>query len=365
MTWNSVIESLASEELDELDAQFARVTVDTQDARRAKLRDVYERQGIALVLGAGISMDAGVPSWNRLLSSLLLGAVHSKLEPGQPVTETYRPFTSVLEHCLPAEALVVAHYVKRVLSDRRGPRDQRANEAEFLSALRQELYRSAHPVPTPLLSALSTLTRGSRWDRQSGVKEVITYNFDVLFEESLAIVGCPYTSPRRDTRAKEHGVPVYHPHGIIHRQPEDDDWAILAEDDYHAEFAAPHSWSNVVQLNAFSQLRCVFVGLSMTDPNIRRLLGAARGKDEPQHFAFLRRNQSDGLRERVKHQYRWATSGRPLSDNEETLDRVLRAACRGGDAATDMTLEALGVQVIWFDRFDELPGLVASTTKST
>jgi hypothetical protein len=97
----------------------------------------------------------------------------------------------------------------------------------------------------------------------------------------------------------------------------------------------------------------------MTDPNIRRLLGAARGDDEPQHFAFLRRCDGGSLRDALAREHAWASSGRPTDDNLHRLEEVARVAALGGHTANDMTLMALGVQVVWFDRFDELPGLVA------
>jgi hypothetical protein len=323
-----------------------------QTERRKRVGQAVQEQGIALVLGAGVSMAAGAPSWNDLLGRLVLSVVHTKLEPGTFVSDAYRPFTEILGQALPTDPLVVAHYVKLALSQRGG-----ADNERFLQTLRQALYARANPpAESPLLQQLADLCRGSSWQKSAGVKEVITYNYDVFLEEVLEQARCPYEAVRRHGRDSGTGLPVYHPHGVLHRQQHDDDWAVLSEDDYHSEFAAPHSWSNIVQLNAFSQMRCVFVGLSMTDTNIRRLLGAARTVGEPQHFAFLRRRDAKAALERLTKTRSWNV-GNP-GDKPEKLELRVRLACLGGDAADDLTLKALGIEVLWYDSHDELPLLL-------
>lgn len=54
----------------------------------------------------------------------------------------------------------------------------------------------------------------------------------------------------------------------------------------------PYSWSNLIQLNYLRENTCLFIGLSLTDPNLRRLLDIASRKhdnDVPKHYAILKR----------------------------------------------------------------------------
>ena len=297
-------------------------------------------------------MGVGAPSWGELMGRLVLAIVGGKLEPGAPISDEYLPFSEILGQSLPTDALVVAHYAKLALLQRgiNTPAD-----SAFLSVLRAALYAHSKPSSdSQLLVTLADLCRGSAWQRARGVQQVITYNYDEFFEEALTNARCEYESVPKKQRARGDRLPVYHPHGIVRRKSSSvEDWVILAEDEYHREYASPHSWSNIVQLNAFSQSRCIFVGLSMTDPNLRRLLAAARTSGAPEHFAFLRRRNIKAALARIQGTHSWGSGA--LGNLEEQLSARLAIACQGGDVADDMTLQELGTHVIWYDEYSELP----------
>ncbi len=373
--FEEIIGAIEGGELGQLESLFRRATHDAQDARRAALKDAFRGQGVALVLGAGVSFGSGVPLWSGLVSRLVLTVVSSKLEPGNPIAKEYLPFVRALEACLPADALITASYVRARLSEMMGGGP--VDEARFAQALHAALYQTA-TGPSLLHRALAALVKDARGGK--GVREVLTYNFDDLFEEALAAAGCEFEVVARGERPSGRGVPVMHPHGILPKAGASalDARVVFAEGHYHDEFASPHSWSNVVQLNAFSQLRCVFVGLSMTDPNIRRLLGATRSS-APQHFALLKRRSvvdtfygtnDDGTPvsdpscatpERLRAQgYGWTYAGHPGNEARSELAQRLRVACLGGDAAVDETLSSLGVEVLWYDDHGQLPALIES-----
>ena len=69
----------------------------------------------------------------------------------------------------------------------------------------------------------------------------------------------------------------------------------------------PYNWANITQLNYMINNTCVFIGLSMTDPNMRRLLEIAAQKrtdikDTCRHYAIMPRltlassNESSSIR---------------------------------------------------------------------
>ncbi len=54
---------------------------------------------------------------------------------------------------------------------------------------------------------------------------------------------------------------------------------MFSEDSYHSQFIEPFSWSNLIQLNKLNQNTCLLIGLSLTDPNLRRLLDVSSRKN--------------------------------------------------------------------------------------
>ena len=88
---------------------------------------------------------------------------------------------------------------------------------------------------------------------------------------------------------------MYHVHGYLpsnfleeSKEPN----LIFTEEDYHRVYRDSYSWSNLAQLSALRENTCLFIGCSLTDPNLRRLLDvAARNGENPRHYAFLKKNK--------------------------------------------------------------------------
>lgn len=117
---------------------------------------------------------------------------------------------------------------------------------------------------------------------------------------------------------------------------------VFSEEDYHELYRDVYSWSNLTQLNAFRETTCLFIGCSLEDPNLRRLLDVYRRScDEPRHYAILKRKT---LRETADIQKRFP--GR--LDEYREIDNNIR----------DHYFESIGINVIWVDNFDEIPSVL-------
>ncbi|MNR41672.1 hypothetical protein D3C85_1600890 [compost metagenome] len=97
------------------------------------------------------------------------------------------------------------------------------------------------------------------------------------------------------------------------------------------------------------------IGLSMTDPNLRRLMDiSARSLEQNKHFAFMKR----------------------LAVNDfcyDTSETGKKAAIRNMDGATkfldthhalnEALMRELGVTVLWYEDYDEIPEILEKLTK--
>ena len=123
---------------------------------------------------------------------------------------------------------------------------------------------------------------------------------------------------------------------------------IFSEDAYHSQFIEPFSWSNLTQLAALTQNTCLLVGLSLTDPNLRRLLDVAMRKN-PQgtrhHYIIRRRHEERSL---------WAGVEDPAPEERELLHTLRRRA----HVLEEQDANALGLNMIWIDEFEEIPEIL-------
>lgn len=62
---------------------------------------------------------------------------------------------------------------------------------------------------------------------------------------------------------------------------------ILSEDDYHSQIYNQNLWSNNIQTALFSANTTIFIGLSLNDSNIRRIINMCSKASSYMHYAFL------------------------------------------------------------------------------
>lgn len=132
-----------------------------------------------------------------------------------------------------------------------------------------------------------------------------------------------------------HGdLPIYHVHGLISRDPHGvSNFPVLSEREYHLLYANDFHWSNVEILRSLIRNTCFLVGLSMLDPNLRRLLEIARFDDngDARHFVFMRKEPLDCNNPDVdKDRIHWSTMERNYYE--------------------------LGLNIIWYDYDPNNPG---------
>lgn len=285
-----------------------------------RLVEAYRERRLVLVLGAGVSVNHGVPTWNKLMSRLL----HLCL-PGSetPTTESAASdkINSLMEHFT---NLMLARYARKKLSER----------GSFEEIVEDQLYPSNFEErESSMIRAIHELCTN---DDLGGIDSIISYNYDDLIEQKIE------NSKEVAGEAIELSsscIPVYHVHGFLpHDEQRCGTQIVLSDDDYHRLYADVYHWSHLVQINKFRDYVCLFVGTSFTDPSLRRLLDIAKtqrggdGEDTPPHSMIRkRRAKKDGMSKSQIESLK-------LFTEIETSDA-----------------RSFGVSTIWADEYDDIP----------
>ena len=328
-----------------------------------ELRQTYLGDGLALYIGAGVSMSLGLPSWNELIHSLTVTMMSRRVTSaaqtldGLSLEQRAEALKALLEE-VKAQKL----QQKPVLMMARALKDQFGDELPKLVAA--HLYgrlnlgsggllwwfmrlfdKTAERVSTSdelrlptsdLLNALVELIRPQR--NVAGVHALINYNYDDILEERLRKDAVPcltiLSGKQKLTRGK---IPSYHVHGALpirqyaqateKSKKIDNGNFVFSEDEYHSEYADPYRWSNLTQIGTLGRHRGLFVGLSMQDPNLRRLIDVThRQYPEIWNYAILQR----------------ATR----TPDDETKNAILKNL---SEYVEEDSFQKIGVKVVWVD----------------
>ena len=125
----------------------------------------------------------------------------------------------------------------------------------------------------------------------------------------------------------------------------------FSEEGYHLIYSDAYHWSNLVQLSNLRDNHCLMVGLSMTDPNLRRLLEiASKNTDTTRHFAFMKRITNENFNYRKNAQ---------VINNTDASEAFLNSHHNLNEAI----MEELGVSIIWYTDYDEIPEILNEIRK--
>jgi hypothetical protein len=211
------------------------------------------RGRLALLLGAGVSIPFGLPSWSELLVRLYatVGALPPKNR----------------------DVKRQADHFRRKFCDN--------DEQRLAEAVRSVLYKGAKTSANKLrrnatISALGALVMASK---RGSVSNVITFNYDDLLEQYLGFFGFVATSVYDEIHwAADADVVIYHPHGFLPaetRATASKD-IVLGQRSYTRLAAQERNFWRQELLTVLRTHICLFVGLSGLDEHLELLLEQAR-----------------------------------------------------------------------------------------
>lgn len=312
----------------------------------------YQDRGLVLVLGAGISTGSNLPGWKEML--LRVGEKcwakdgRQKVEKLIDAGMSLPAVAGVLQSECGNSALLFQRQLKRALY-RDFPFREQALQPKRRATQFRELVDFVHgrapdaPRNSTLAAVAAFCVRqgeDGRFAANPQVHAVVTSNVDALLRTYVRarygewLLGT-VESARRTRRTGK--MPTYYMHGFLRyytRVREVDDEpspCVFTEEEYFDFFNRPYSVFNYTLLYLLREYPCVFVGMSMQDLNIRRLLHYStaefRGSARPRstraalrHFALLQRPE------------------------DPEVQRL-----------TDVSLRRIGTRALWMDDFEEIP----------
>jgi hypothetical protein len=276
-------------------------------------------RNLALIVGAGISYPSKVPTWNELIDKAGKSAFgHTDVRGIVKLAKK--------SHLSPSGQV-------RLFENLLGVR------SAFRIHLSKALYAERLPgLPQSNLVKIARFILGTQ--RAPRISTVITYNFDDLLEVALrhviaqdglkAGVRSVYSEESYNDLSPASMVSVYHPHGYLPPTVEAGELTelpiVFSEPDYHSHFLNYAFWANTLQMSVFSSKCCLFLGLSFSDSNLRRLLDYTRAPAGPRHVALRARS---------------STAARGVSRHLE-------------DYIVERDLHSLGVKTLWIKSYDRV-----------
>ncbi len=347
-----------------------------------QLQGVYEQDGIVLVLGAGVSVGSGIPSWTNLLKKM----VTKEFDNDEKMFNRLRK----RDMSLPAIANLLQeryHSRKKFVEATRDALyanfpfyrigTGKENRGKFLRYIHEGIWEDGKGnvtkiEPNTTLRAVGAFCTAwkeperdeSGYQRNPNVHAAVTLNMDALLQSYVYALTTKHlirTVESPSTRYYPDRINLYHMHGFLRFDTRKKDRVeealeeeqkalavpdaiILTEQDYYDFFNEPNSMFNYTFLYLLREHSCLFIGLSMDDENIRRLL----------HYS--KRERIEALKKKL---------GNTVSQKKlrEMAIRHFAILARSGNEEVDQarqdTLLPLGVTVLWVDkRFKELPQLL-------
>jgi hypothetical protein len=346
------------------------------------LRDAFSRGNMALYIGAGVSKSNGLPGWEELVQALYF----TTLEDESFIYEL-RPFPNYL--------FALAEWV---LKQKNEPLDiiirkikQWYEGKDFIDMLSNTLYagfeRGQHKIDIGYISqlvleqnrTLQSIVDCCRLSRpgSTGLRSIVTYNYDNLLElglEQYPEVKDNFISIYKgDQKLKPGIIPIYHVHGYIPYQNSDVKYEdiLFSEEQYNRAFQDPFYWGNVVQVNQFTSVTGLMIGLSLSDRNTRRILDSIRNQPIMNNNYILMRKpvfkniendlvELDQIRRKAfeyqsrYHDSRMKMPGKEAGQIQNILDKIYIYESQEFEKG----FENLGLNLITFEEFDEIPEIL-------
>jgi hypothetical protein len=337
------------------------MAIEYPEGAQRQLRLAWKQRRLTPFLGAGVSAPYGLPQWQDLVMRILID------ESWQAFGEFWKNYQTPLAVWMSENFDFGLESLARFAKSRFAVNTGSGRRRDFNDYVASKIYERSpeeRPPGETALTAVADLIAAS--EAQPGgraIPAVVTLNFDDLLERELALRAVEAEAVYDGRRRRPAALAVIHAHGFLprgRRAPASD--LIFTEDDYNRFALQTVHWAQVELMSRLRNGTAVFIGMSMSDTNLRRLLDATRDGRGMRHFAVRRRLQltPEARREAAERIHKRAMTGLKPAERKKmesqaatlewAIERML-AEARGIDTAL---LKEMGVGTVWVDDFGEI-----------
>lgn len=320
----------------------------TEETAIKHLREAYISGNLSLVLGAGVSFNFKIPTWDSLLQRLLVKTIEKEPDSALLISKLFSKVFS-------PSPLVAGRYLQTYYNEK-DEKDKNSFEKEVQNALYETYDEDAISKVVDEIIKLCLAPGNS-----PNIDSIITYNYDDIIERKLLVknIDMPFQSVYgQSIDTSKTDLKIFHVHGFLPKEGKlgDDNKITLGEFVYHEQYNNIYSWNNIVQINKFRDKVCLFIGTSLSDPNIRRLLDIANSqkKQKKYHYIFKKKIDKIWLKKRIEIIF---SQSPEIYDekikNKLMLDETINFLIKYNNRYEEKDSESLGVKTVWINDYDE------------
>jgi len=263
------------------------------------IQDLARAEKLTIFVGAGVGTELGLPSWSQLVRRLLADAVAG------PEGRVWRRHlsaeeTSIVERLLVAESVLGAATIAKARLGKRFERSLRRalygeewRDQTLIAPWSDSQYRRLDSTTVEAIAAIY-----ASFDEGNRECDLVTTNYDPSLEEALAAIGIDakpwFGDPAPPQRDGIRHV-VRHLHGFL-TPDESGGEVVLTEADYHEAGAQSFSWQESYLRRRLGESRMLFVGTSLSDPDVLSILfRTVKGGRDPAVAILVQPSPTEGV----------------------------------------------------------------------
>ncbi len=296
----------------------------------------------ALILGAGASIEAGIPNWADLINKMLISSFSDHFE-DEKYQVSSGGWTKIIHHLSNNDLLFEASLLRSIMPD----------HLEFNKILHDALYQDYNPnikQSTALLISIKQIC----YDNPQ--IKILTFNYDNLLENILERNNIKYHSINcmdvdSLNSSKPGCVNIYHLHGYVpYNEPVTNTPVILSREDYSSLMNGEFKRTNTVINDTLYEKTSLIVGLSLSDVNFNRIIQGCNASSiiKTQYFFSLSPRRYEffgGLFEDIKE-----------IEDEDIFD--IFGILRDYEELMFQCLEKLNLKTVYFLDYNDIPKIL-------